>query len=243
MDRMSWALDEFVLGVGRLGWVTDVFLGGSAATGDYRPGLSDLDLVALVDGPMNRERITALISLHRELDANAALGLALGCAYVDEAQLAQPAKRHPTWTHGALVQRVVSGVARAELLKHGHALLGRSPAEVLPPMAEADVRAAVRAELAGYWTWAVRRPWLWLDPVIADLGLTTMARARHALSTGELMTKSRAIDYAAAPRWLVDQLRARRNGMHVTSPRLRTGLIAWRDAYTTVVSSRNVGRP
>ena len=48
-----------------------------------------------------------------------------------------------------------------------------------------------------------------------------------------LLTKSKAIEQAHAPTWLIDQLRARRRGEPVVSPRLRTGWIAWRDARTT----------
>ncbi len=105
-------------------------------------------------------------------------------------------------------------------------------------MSDDDVRAAARAELTGYWTWAARRPWLWLDPIIADLGLTSMARGRHTLATGELLTKTRAVERAAAPAWLIDQLRARRRGEDITSPRLRTALIAWRETRQTVARAR-----
>ena len=80
---------------------------------------------------------------------------------------------------------------------------------------------------------------MWLSPVVADLGLTAMARGRHALATGELMTKSAAIERAAAPAWLVDQLRARRRGEAVTSPRVRAGWVAWRDARRTVAAARH----
>lgn len=75
--------------------------------------------------------------------------------------------------------------------------------------------------------------------MIADLGLTSIARGRHALATGELMSKSRAVEKADAPPWLVDQLRARRRGDDITSPRLRTALIAWRDARHTVDRARH----
>lgn len=105
-------------------------------------------------------------------------------------------------------------------------------------MHDDDVRAAARAEILGYWAWAALRPRMWLSPVIADLGLTAMARGRHALSTGQLLTKSAAIEEAAAPPWLVDQLRARRRGEAVVSPRVRTGWIAWRDARRTVSTAR-----
>ena len=126
------------------------------------------------------------------------------------------------------------GVTRAELVRHGFAVLGRPPAAVLPEMTDDDVRRAARAELCGYWARAVRRPLWWLSPVIADLGLTSMARGRHALQTGQLLTKSQAIEQAHAPAWLKDQLRARRQGQRVASPRARTALIAWRDARRTV---------
>jgi hypothetical protein len=222
-----------------LGWVTDLLVGGSLATGDYAPGISDLDLVALVDGPVDTARQVVLAALHRGLDEGTGLGLKLGCVYVDRARLLDLEALYPTWSHGSLVQRILSGVARAELVRHGYAVFGRAPLDVLPAMSADDVREAARAELTGYWTWAARRPTLWLDPVIADLGLTSMARGRHTLATGELLTKTRAIEQADAPAWLIDQLRSRRRGEHVTSPRVRTALIAWRDARRTVARARS----
>ncbi|WP_045747363.1 nucleotidyltransferase domain-containing protein [Actinoplanes rectilineatus] len=221
-----------------LGWVTDLMVAGSLATGDWIPGVSDLDLVALTDGPAGPDRQAVLAALHRTLDAGIADGLNLGCVYVDAARAAESDLRHPTWTHGRMVQRILSGVTRAELVRHGYPVLGRPPAAVFAPMTDDDVRAAARAELTGYWAWAARRPWLWLDPVIADLGLTSMARGRHTLATGELLSKSVAIERAHAPRWLIDQLRVRRNGAPIPSPRLPTALIAWWDARRTVDLAR-----
>jgi hypothetical protein len=220
------------------GWVSDLFVGGSLATGDYVPGVSDLDLVALVDGPVDADRTTFLTTLHHRLDEGAGSGRDLGCVYVDSARLRDEEARHPTWTHGALVSRQLSGIVRAELVLHGYAVFGRPPRDVLPPMSTDDVRAAARREVTGYWAWAARRPWMWLDPVITDLGLTSMARGRHAMSTGELLTKTRAVEEADAPDWLVDQLRARRRGVDVVSPRLRSALIAWTDARRTVSGAR-----
>ena len=220
-----------------LGWVTELLVAGSLATGDYVPGVSDLDLVALTQGPAGPGRQETLTSLHRELDQGTAQGLDLGCAYVDAGRLADLGALHPTWTHGSLVQRKLSGVTRAELVRHGFAVLGRPPADVLPEMTDDDVRRAARAELCGYWAHAARRPLWWLNPVLADLGLTSMARGRHALQTGQLLTKTQAIEQAHAPAWLKDQLRARRQGQRVASPRARTALIAWRDARRTVAGA------
>jgi hypothetical protein len=221
-----------------IGWVTDLLVAGSLATGDYVPGVSDLDLVALTAGPVSPARRETLASLHRELDQGAARGLDLGCVYVDAGRLSDPAALHPTWTHGSLVQRGLSGVTRAELARHGFAVLGRPPAAMLPRVTDDDVRRAARAELCGYWAHAARRPLWWLSPVIADLGLTSMARGRHSLKTGQLLTKTQAIEQAHAPDWLKAQLRARRQGQRVASPRARTALIAWWDARRTVAHAR-----
>ena len=220
-------------------WVTDLFVAGSVATGDHRPGVSDIDLVALTDEPVDAERRTQIHSLHRRLDATTSAGTDLGCAYVAAQSLPDAACRHPTWTHGQLVDRPLSGITRAELVRHGFAVLGRAPTTVLPAMSDDDVRRAAREELMGYWTTAVRRPWWWLAPAIADLGLTSMARARHTLATGELITKSAALDAVRAPEWLRADLRDRHDGGAARSPRLRTAWIAWSDARRTTAAARD----
>ncbi|MGH3599714.1 MAG: nucleotidyltransferase domain-containing protein [Pseudonocardiaceae bacterium] len=205
VTALSEALDE-------LGWVSDLLVAGSLATGDYVPGVSDLDLVALVAGPIDSTRKSDLVGIHERLDSGPAKGADLGCVYVDGARMADPAAEHPTWTHGRLVSRTLSGVTRAELVRNGFQVFGRPPGGVLPPVTDDDVRAAARSEVCGYWAWASRRPWMWLSPVIADLGLTSMARGRSAMRTGRLITKSEAIGQAEAPEWLTAQLRARRRG-------------------------------
>ncbi|WP_229073433.1 nucleotidyltransferase domain-containing protein [Actinoplanes sp. DH11] len=232
------AVERFAEELAGFGWVTDVWVAGSLATGDHRPGVSDLDLVAITAGPVTEPRSAQLTAVHRRLDDGVAKGLSLGCVHVDEARLTDPAAEHPTWTHGQLVQRILSGITRAELVLHGYAVRGREPGALLPAMTAQDVREAARAELTGYWAWAARRPWLWLNPVIADLGLTSMARGRHALTTGTLLTKTAAVEQSAAPPWLTAQLRARRAGHPVRSPRVHTALIAWRDARRTVATAR-----
>ena len=141
-----------------LGWVADLLVAGSLATGDYRPGVSDLDLVAIVDGPVDEERQATLAALHTRLDEGSGRGLDLGCVYVSQAVLLDPLAKHPTWTHGQMVERILSGITRAELVLHGYAVFGRPPGEILPAMDEDDVREAGRAELTGYWAWAARRP-------------------------------------------------------------------------------------
>lgn len=238
MTDRPLVVDELGEQLERLGWVRDLLVAGSLATGDYLPGVSDLDLVAVVDAPVDTGRAATLAALHRRLDDGQGAGVDLGCVYVSGSQLLDLQALHPTWTHGRMIQRILSGVTRAELVRHGFAVFGREPAHDLPQMSNEDVREAARAELLGYWRWAARRPWMWLDPALADLGLTSMARGRHTLATGELLTKTRAVEKADVPAWLLNQLRARRRGERVTSPRVRTAVLAWRDARRTVALAR-----
>jgi hypothetical protein len=238
VEQIPPAVVQLAGRLAELGWVSDLLVAGSLATGDYVPGVSDLDLVALTQGPLGPARQETLAGLHQELDREDAAGLDLGCVYVDAGALSDLGALHPTWTHGALVQRTLSGVTRAELVRYGFAVLGRPPAALLPEVTDDDVRRAARAELCGYWAYAVRHPLWWRSRVIADLGLTSMARGRHALRTGQLLTKTQAIEQAHAPAWLKDQLRARRQGHPVVSRRTLTALIAWRDARRTVAAVR-----
>ena len=99
-----------------LGWVSELWVAGSAASGDHHPGVSDLDLVAVVDGRIDAARHSALTQLHRELETGPADGANLGCAYVEAATLLDLRTRHPTWTHGRWIRRTLSGTPRVELV-------------------------------------------------------------------------------------------------------------------------------
>ncbi len=228
------AVAEFGARLAAIGWVTDLWIAGSLATGDYVPGVSDLDLVAIVGGRLDQGRQLTLTALHEDFDRGIAAGIDLGCVYVEGVLVSDRRALHPTWTHSGLVHRPLSGVTRAELVRCGSEVFGRAPAAVLTPMTDDDLREAARAEVRGYWAWASRRPWMWLNPEIADLGLSGMARARYTLRTGRLLPKTEAIEQVHGPAWLIDQLRARRRGEPVSSPRVRTGWIAWRDARRTL---------
>lgn len=220
--------------LGTLRWVIGLYVAGSLATRDYVPGVSDLDLVALTDGPPDADQIS---SIHSELDAGVAAGADLGCAYIATDRLSEPEASHPTWTHGRLVHRPLTTIPRVELAMHGLTVFGDDVRTVFPPVSEEDVREAARSEVCGYWARAVRHPAWWvLEPEIAELSLTAMARGRHAADQGRLLTKTAAIEEADAPAWLRDRIRARRRGDPVPLPRLRTAWIAWNDARRTVAA-------
>jgi hypothetical protein len=82
-------------------------------------------------------------------------------------------------------------------------------------MPNAALRYAARAELAGYWTTALRKRSIWLEDVYVDVGLTTLARADATIREGRLVTKTEAIGRLRSlgvPSQLVDEIRGRRAG-------------------------------
>ena len=237
-------LEELGRRLEAVGGVDALWVGGSLATDDYIPGVSDLDLIAITSQPLTGEALAHVVRIHEQLDVGPARGMDLGCQYADARRLQDVAVEHPTWTHGEILDRPVSLVTRAELVLYGFSVLGPPPNKLLPPVTPADVRAAARAELAGYWSYAARRPQMFFRlPVMVDLGLTAMARGRHALATGDLLTKTAAIEQARAPRWLKDDLRARRRGENVTSPRWRAAYAAWHDVVRTTSAKRRPASP
>src|SRR4030095_9945341 len=89
--------------------------------------LASSTLVSLFAGPVDTTRQAVLAELHRGLDEGTGLDLKLGCVYLDRARLLDLEALHPTWSHGSLVQRILSGVARAELVRPGYAVFRHAP--------------------------------------------------------------------------------------------------------------------
>ena len=198
--------------------VTAFWVAGSLASGDYRPGVSDLDLVALVAAPLDGAQQRAVTDLHERLVRTDARAAKLHCDYLPAGEVADVSAAHLRWAHGELYRHPLSGIARAELLRFGITVHGPEPREVLPPVGDAELAAAVRAELTGYWTDALRKPHLWLQDVYVDVGLFTLARADATLREGRLVTKLEALPRLAGlgvEPGLVAELAQRRDGAGV----------------------------
>ncbi len=124
------------------------------------------------------------------------------------------------WDGQRFRARTLTGVARAELLRSGLMIAGAPPTTLIPPVTDGELRHAVRGELAGYWTTAAgwKLPW-WRDSYV-DLGLLTLPRAHAALVTGELITKTAAIerlDSFRVPTRLIEEISQRRGGERVST--------------------------
>jgi hypothetical protein len=163
---------------------------GSLALGDYRHGRSDLDLIAVLDGPPDRER---LLALHRQLAADEPGAARLHCSYLPADSLADSGLPHLTWAHGGLLERPVTAVTRRELLDGGRVLHGPSPEVLLPPLAAGQLEEHILRDLREYWYPATARPVRWLRDPWVDLGLLVLARATVTLRDGRMITKREAL--------------------------------------------------
>ncbi|MFI1866040.1 nucleotidyltransferase domain-containing protein [Streptomyces jumonjinensis] len=210
-------LDRFLGDLHRLLSPVAVWAHGSLGGGDYRPGRSDLDLIAVLRRPVTRAERRRLAALHRRLTSGFPLAARLHCAYpVAGEALADPARPHLAWAHRRLLHRPVTEVTRCELHRFGVVLSGGPPAELLPEVTDDQLAGFVVRDLREYWRPAVRRRRLWRQDAWVDLGLLTLARASATLRTGALITKAEALDVLTteldAPAEVVADIRRRRYG-------------------------------
>jgi len=198
--------------------VDGIYVGGSVATGDYRPGVSDIDAVALVAQPPSPSARGHLVAVHRQLMRDVPGAAALHCVYVSRRHVDDPRFTHWTWAFEELFRRTFSGIARAELLAGPVVVRGPAPPTWLPAMSPDALRAAARAELSGYWHTAVRKRAIWDRDVYVDHGLTTVARADITVEHGRLATKTEAIAHLAdlgLPERIRVEVEQRRKGVAV----------------------------
>ncbi|WP_433292882.1 nucleotidyltransferase domain-containing protein [Actinoplanes sp. CA-030573] len=214
-DRLAVApvVPRFAAAIREPAGVTAFYAGGSIGSGDYRPGISDLDLVAVLAAPLTRARRARLRAVHRTIGA-----AKLHCAYVPVEEIAEISRKHVNWAHEKMFRRPLSGIARAELHQFGVTVYGPPPADLVPVMSHEGLAEAARVELRGYWTRAVRRARVWRTDLHVDLGLTTVSRADVTIATGRLITKREAIERLPSlgvPEPLADEIRRRRAGEKV----------------------------
>ena len=170
---------------------------GSLALGDYQPGRSDLDLVALIGTTLTRAQEQDLRRVHEALRSEVPLAEKLHCAYVVRSELGDMDRGHLTWAHGELFTRVVSPVSRRELHQGGLCLLGPAPAAVVPPVTDPELTDYIRGDMRDYWYPKTGRADLWRHDIWVDLGLLTFARATVTLQEGRLITKREALGVLA----------------------------------------------
>jgi hypothetical protein len=196
-DQVRALLDRFTADIRRVVPLAALWAHGSLALGDFQPGRSDLDLVALVGTDIADAQRRQLQHTHEVLIADAPLADKLHCSYVTCSQLADVGQDHLTWAMGELFDRPVSPVSRRELSTGGLCLYGVAPAAVIPPVTDRELADYIRGDLRDYWYPATEKHARWLDDIWVDLGLLTLARATVTLQDGRLITKREALDVLA----------------------------------------------
>ncbi|MFI2762521.1 nucleotidyltransferase [Streptomyces echinatus] len=197
-----------------------VWAHGSLAGGDYQEGRSDLDLIAVLPGPLSLGTVRRLARSHRRL-RGAPLAAHLHCSYLTPATLGDPGRSHLTWAHGRLMRRPVTPVTRRELHDFGRVLRGEPPAGLLPPVSGEQLNGFVVRDQRTFWRPAVDRARLWRQDVWVDLGLLTFARATVTLRDGRLISKREALaelPALGAPAEVVEDIARRRYEAPVPGP-------------------------
>lgn len=190
-----------------------VWAHGSLALGDFQEGRSDLDLITVIESPLDAARRERLAAVHQRLQDEEPAAAKLHCSYMPAGELSGVEADHVTWAHQMILERPVTPVTRRELLDGGLALHGPPPAGLLPPLAPGALEDYIRRDLREYWLPATAKPHLWLQDIWVDLGLLVLARATVTLRDGRLITKGEALTELlelGAPAALVHGIRERR---------------------------------
>ncbi|MDX3635248.1 nucleotidyltransferase domain-containing protein [Streptomyces europaeiscabiei] len=191
-----------------------VWAHGSLGGGDYQEGRSDLDLIAVLDGPVTARTAWRAGRLHARL-RDEPLAAHLHCTYLAPGTADDAERKHLTWAHRKLFRRTVTPVTRRELHTFGLVLHGEPPEALLPPVSVIELGAFVVRDQREFWRPAVDRAHLWEQDIWVDLGLLTFARATATLREDRLISKREALDLLPtleAPAEVVEDIRRRRYG-------------------------------
>ncbi|MEU5973705.1 nucleotidyltransferase domain-containing protein [Streptomyces sp. NPDC047315] len=212
-------LERFIDGVRPLVPLVSVWVHGSIAAGtDYRPGRSDLDLIAVVERPCTDAEEKELASLHEGLERAspiAAVAEKLHCSYVALQELDEPERDHLTWAMRELFRRPVSPVTRVELHRFGRVLYGRPVAGLLPEVTDGQLKEYIVRNTREYVLPVLDKEDLFRADEWVDYGMLALARALVTLRDGTLITKAEAFGVLArlgAPAEVVADIRKRRYG-------------------------------
>jgi hypothetical protein len=180
-----------ILGARLLG----VYVGGSAALGDFCEATSDLDFLVVTDGYLSMEDEIAVRQLHAELLSRHGFASRLEGDYAPlEALIATGTTTPvPGCERGLFIARVGEIMLTADniynMREHGLALYGPAPRQLLPAVSPQQVRGAVKEMLA-------EGPDPFETVEEAASTLLNLVRSILALAKGEPVTKTEGARWA-----------------------------------------------
>jgi hypothetical protein len=196
-----------------------LYLSGSLGLGDFDPVSSDVDVLLATAGPLPGPAVERLRRLHGALRAEGGWAARLEVVYLPLAALRRfdpedagrypigPSDRDftlgrqgPTWVLDRWVAR-----------EHGLVVVGPDPRELIEPIGPEQLRAAVRASLAGHWT-LEGTDVAWLRPRnYQAFAVLSMCRDLYVLEHGTVVSKPAAAAWASrrlGPPWTAQIERA-----------------------------------
>lgn len=191
--------------------VAGVYLVGSTALGDYRPGLSDLDILTLTQAPLSEAELDALDAMHRGLEKGTQPHLDAEYApREDVGRLAAEGASGRAHVVDGQFHRGPHGqdlVVWATLNQCGIALRGPEARSWNAAPPAASLRAWNLGNLESYWranfaqrgreVLREREPDSVLSADMAVWIATGPGRLHRTIATGEIISKTAAVDYTA----------------------------------------------
>jgi aminoglycoside adenylyltransferase-like protein/nucleotidyltransferase-like protein len=219
-------LDGVVEAVG--GDLVGLYLGGSLGLGDFDPASSDVDVLVATARALPTAAVEGLRRLHGALHAEGGWAARLEVVYLPLATLRrfdpEDTARYPV---GASEREFTLGrqgptwvLDRWMVREHGLVVTGPDPRDLIDPIGPDELRAAVRASLAGLWA-RVGEDAGWLRPRNDQaFAVLSMCRDLYVLERGMVASKPAAAAWASrrlGPPWpaMIEQALAWRSDRRV----------------------------
>lgn len=180
-----------------------LYLGGSLSLGDFCEASSDLDFLAVTEGPLSPEDLLAVGMFHGELLDRHPAAVRLEGDYAPREYLVPDGTTVPVpgCERGVFLPKVGEIMLSADniynMRENGLVIAGPEPKAVLPAVTPDRVRRAVRLMLSD-------GPGTCETPEEAADGILNLCRSLYALDAGIPATKSQGAAWARShlePRW------------------------------------------
>ena len=180
------------------GRLAALYLYGSAAMGDFRPGWSDIDVLCLTDAPLSEEQALSLVGLRQRLvgETGEALYRSFEGAVVALPEfLAGQYSRVVYWGTGGerLTDRYdFDPFSRVSLIRYGQLIAGVDVRDRLALPTMDELRAAIVRHLS-----TIRQAAGQTGPSLYSCGwLLDISRCLYTLRTGDILPKTAAGEWA-----------------------------------------------